>query len=92
MNIIIWIIAIILGVFGIITIFMNWYIFFRYIKKNISSSSFPFIGAISLCIAFTIIPNNSYAWLCWLAFIVDIGSIPGIVFTIISTMKRKHKK
>lgn len=90
--------AIVLGIFGIYIIIMNWCILLnntwkkkRYAKVKYVSFG-PFLGGISLCVAITIIPNNPYSWLCWLAFVIDFGSLPWLCYTLFCFATGKHKK
>lgn len=91
MDIIRYIIAIILGLFGLYIVTMNWCIFVLWLLKKKGASMGGFLGGLCLCISFAIIPNNPYVGLCWLAFVVDIGSLPLIVWTGIYLLMGKHK-
>lgn len=74
---------IISGFLGLWIILTNWRIFWVNIRKNRHSSWIPILGGLFLGISFFLIPNNSFRWLFWIAFIIDWGSLPGTVYTII---------
>jgi hypothetical protein len=86
------ILAIVLGIFGIYIIIMNWCILWMYIVKKKSSSIGGFLGGLLLCIAIMIIPNNPYPWLGLFAFIIDLGSLPSLICVIIFLVIQKFKK
>lgn len=91
-NVIRYSIAIVLGLLGLIIIITHWLAILRYIKnKNIHFSLNPFLGGISLCVSFALIPGNSYWWLCWIALFVDPGCLPMAIGALIYTMKHKKK-
>lgn len=79
-----YVLAAILGFFGLYLFFGNWYVFFiGFIKRKNAPSWVPLFSAILLCVAILLIPNNPYRWLCWVPFIIDWGSLPGITTSII---------
>jgi len=53
-----------------------------FIRKKEASSWTPLLSGVLLCSAFLLIPYNPYRHLWWLAFVIDWGSLPGIVTTI----------
>lgn len=84
MQVVAWIAAILLIVFGLWLILLNWLVFYRsFIQRRPSPSWMPLLGGLLLCAGFLIIPGNQYRSLWWLAFIIDWGSAPGISHAII---------
>lgn len=83
-------IAVIFGGFGLWIFVMNWIIFWNGFVKRKHSSWAPLVAGSFLCVAFLIIPHNPYRRLCWLAFLIDWGSFPGIAFTIYYFIKERH--
>lgn len=85
-------IAIIFGRLGLWITICNWMIFWVcYIRKSRHSSWGPLLGGLFLCIGFLMIPDNPYHHLWWIAFFIDWGCIPGIIFTIIAHIIRIYK-
>ena len=60
-------------------------------RKSRHSSWGPLLGGLFLCIGFLMIPDNPYRHLWWIAFFIDWGCIPGIIFTIIAHIIRIYK-
>lgn len=59
-------------------------------KKYVSG--IPLIGGLSLCMAVAIFPNNPYAWLCWVALIIDFQwGIPGLLYALYKNWKMNVK-
>jgi len=89
MDIIRYIISVGLGLLGLYIIIMNWAILVVWLLHKKSSSTIPFFGGIFLFVAFIIIPNNSYIWLCWVAFFIDRGCIPIFIEGLIIFIQKK---
>ena len=91
MNYIQYLISLILGVAGLWIFVLNWIVFWkRHIKREAASSWIPLLSGCFLCVAFVIFPSNPYRRLWWIAFIIDWGSLPGLVFSIWHGFKRTH--
>lgn len=96
MNIILYILATILGVFGIWTICLNWKCFwYTYVKKEKVGSWIPIVPGALLMIAFILLPNNFISSFAWIGLFVDWGCLPGFTFALvcrfINFMKSKIK-
>lgn len=90
-----YIFALILGTVGVIIIFANWSAVIMYMKnKEKLFSLVPIAGGAFLCIAFAIIPDNPYVYLCWIALFIDIGCLPMVIRALIRilshSMLRSH--
>lgn len=85
-------IAVTFGILGLWIFVMNWIIFWNgYVKKKQTASWAPLVAGCFLCVAFLIIPFSQYRWLCWVAFLIDWGSLPGIAFSILYyIIKERH--
>ena len=60
-------------------ILLNWLVFIQvHIQGREAPSWIPLLGGILLALGFVLWPSNPCIWLCWLAFIFDWGSLPGI--------------
>ncbi len=87
-----YVVSVLLGIFGILIIFLNLIPLVAYIKDNKHVSGIPLLGGLSLCMAIAIFPNNPYAWLCWVALIIDFQwGIPGILYSVLKNMKKNKK-
>jgi len=91
MDIIRYAVSIILGLYGLYIIVMNWCIIYNGIFKKIHSSTGPILGGLLLCISFIIIPNNPYIRFWWLAFIIDISSLPYLIYIGITALMGKYR-
>ena len=84
MNVFLYFLAIVLGVLGIWTIFLNWKCFwYTYIKKQKASTWIPIIPGALLMIAFILYPNDVINRLAWIGLLIDWGCFPGFIFTLI---------
>ena len=64
-------------------LFLNWRVFWiRHVQGKESPSWIPLLAGILLCVGFAAYPSNPYRWLCWLAFVFDWGSLPGILYSL----------
>lgn len=81
-----------LGFMGIWILIINWRIFWSIcIKKKKAPSWTPLLSGALLCSAFVLLPYNPYRWLWWVAFLIDWGSLPGIVSSIFVIVYRAKK-
>jgi|BioPla2DNA2_1021312.scaffolds.fasta_scaffold138368_2 tellurite resistance protein TehA-like permease len=78
------IIILLLGFLGLLILIGNWKIFINtHIRKKEAPSWTPLLGGILICISFILIPNNLYSRWWWIAFVIDWGSIPGFMETLV---------
>lgn len=92
MDLVRYIFAGILGILSVFIILTNWsavIIFSRNKEKHFSS--IPLLGGIFLCIAFAIIPNNPYVYLCWIALFIDVGCLPAVIQALMHVIKSKKR-
>lgn len=83
-------IAIVLGLLGLIIITTNWIAIIRYKHNNeVHFSLIPILGGVSFCISFVVITDNPYRWLCWIAFLLDVGCLPMIIGALIRKIVNK---
>jgi hypothetical protein len=87
-----WIIAIILLIIGILISAANWIIFVKnYILQRKWASAVPFLGGISGAIGIISLPIAGSACYFWIPLIVDWGSLPAIIFSLIARFREKAK-
>ena len=93
MNTVRWMIAIILVTFGLWLFFLNWYAFWvRYIRKKVDSPSWmPLVAGIALCGGLFAVPLQVRGY-CLLPFLVDWGSLPGLVYTVYWHLRRPRRE
>lgn len=90
MDLVRYIFAVILGILGSIIILINWSAAIMYYRnKEKHFSLVPLLGGGFLCIAFAMIPNNSYVHLCWIALFIDIGCLPAVIRALVYMVKSK---
>ena len=81
------------GILGLWAIIVNWVLVWKGYRENYRSSTIPFFGGIFLCIALSLIPDNSFDWwLYLLVLLIDIGCLPLLVATVVYFLWRKYKK
>jgi hypothetical protein len=86
-----YVIATVFGLTGLWLFILNWKVFWNsLVKRKTTASWIPLLAGCLLCVAFLIFPFNSNRWLCWLAFVIDWGSLPGISFSIWHGISRSH--
>ncbi len=92
MKILLYILSIfflLLGVYGIIC---NWIGFWlAYVKKQHIGSFAPLVAGVLVMVGLLLFPNNDVRKLCWIGFLIDWGSIPGIFCSVWRIHKDKHK-
>ena len=79
-------VRLVLGVLLLIPAFwiivLNWGIFWRsHIRRSNSSSWIPLLGGCLGAAGLLLLPGQNSAKWCWLPFLLDWGSIPGLSYT-----------
>lgn len=87
-----YVVSVLFGVVGILIFFINFKLLVSYKKGKKYVGGIPIFGGLSLCMAIAVFPNNPYAWLCWVALIIDFQwGIPGILYSIYMNWKIDKK-
>lgn len=85
-----WIVSVLIIVFGIYIIIMNWCVFLNnHIHGNRWTSAVPFVGAVSLALGVVLLPVPQGWKYAWIPLFLDWGSIPVVATAIISWLRRK---
>lgn len=89
-NILINLIAIVVGLFGLLFIICNWILlYFRIVYKGTSSSA-PIIGGVCLAIAFLLCKPIRQFW--WIGLLLDISIDEIICWLIVCLMQKIIKR
>ena len=84
-------VAVVAGVGGLWIFILNWHVFIgRHVQRVHTPSWIPLISGALLCVALLVWPNSPYRWYCWVPFLLDWGSIPGITFSIWHGIRRSR--
>ena len=84
-------ISVLFLILGTLITVVNWIgVYKATVKKEQTGSWIPFIGGIMLLIGLLLLPNSTAKKMCWIGCIVDWGSIPGIVYTVVALLRRKR--
>ncbi len=88
-----YVVSVLLGIIGILILILNLIPLVAYLKDKKHVSGIPLLGGLSLCAAIAIFPKNPYAWLCWVALMIDFQwGIPGLLLALIRSLLGKRKK
>ena len=92
MNIIIWILSILFLLLSAYLTFVNWSVFINnYILKKPFVSAVTFGGGLLGGIGLIILPvENAWKWF-WVPFVIDWGSLPVIIFSIVYAIREYAK-
>lgn len=85
-----WIFSVALLLFGSYMAVMNWAVFVNnHILKKKWTSAVPLVGGIAAAIGVICLPVNSSWKYAWIPLLVDWGSVPVIVVSLICNLKEK---
>jgi hypothetical protein len=92
MNGILWAIASLFFVLFIWLASMNASVFWAtFVQKKKTSSWIPVIGGACGAISLAIVPVQGASWWWWLPLILDWGSIPGILVSLVYALARSRR-
>jgi hypothetical protein len=78
------IISISICILGLYVIFWNWRAFYNNnIKLGKYISYIPILGSILTIIGLSLFPNNPYAKLSWLVFLIDYTAFPYVIHILV---------
>ena len=90
MNTALWILGIIFGLGGVYVIIMNWLVFVNNaILRKPWVSAVPLIGGVMAAISMVLLPVESLWKWAWICVVVDWGSLPLIVWSIVGPRERR---
>lgn len=69
---------------------LNWLTLIRRIRMRTSPSWIPLLGGILGCGAMVLEPSGLLAPYCWVPLILDGGSLPGLLFTLVWYLRRRR--
>jgi DNA-binding transcriptional LysR family regulator len=87
-----WLVAVGFICAGGFIIVMNWGIFIRWLTTKKHSSSAPLVGAVLAGLGIAWLPSSAARAYWWLPFLIDIGSIPMLVFATVIGLRYLLKK
>lgn len=92
MNVVFWILSSALLLFAGYAIVMNWAVFTNnYILKKKWSSAVPLVGGATGAIGLICLPLEGLWKFAWIPLVLDWGSIPVIVVSLICYIERRRK-
>jgi hypothetical protein len=72
---------------------MNWLVFFNnYIFKKQWTSAIPLVGGIAGILGIILIPVKGFTQFWWLPLLIDWGSLPVIIFSLVYPLLNKGSK
>jgi hypothetical protein len=90
MNAAFLILAILLLVFGVYVMAVNWYVFIQnHIIKKTWSSCITLLGGVAASVGLLLLPIEGIAKFAWLPLILDWGSLPVIVVSVVIYLRSK---
>ncbi len=92
MNITRWVISVVILMFGIYMVAMNWAVFANnHILKKKWTSAVPLVGGMALAIGLLCIPIRSMWKYAWIPLFLDWGSFPVILTSLILKLREKRQ-
>lgn len=79
-------------VVGLFFVLMNWIVVVRRVLLGKHSSWVPVLGGFLTSIGIILLPYQDLRFYWWIPFIIDFGSLPGLLFTVFyfAWMRIKH--
>jgi len=90
MTIALWIISIVLIIFGVYVSVMNWAVFvYNHIVKKEWTSAIPLVGGVFCALGIALLPVTGSWKYAWIPFLADWGSVPVILTSLFFNVKQK---
>ena len=92
MEILAWIVSVPMLLLAVCLMYINWSIFVNNIRKKPFVSLIPFGGGLFCGLGLIILPiEGTWMW-CWIPCLLDWGSFPAVIVSVICAIKNRGKK
>lgn len=83
--------GVLLLAFGAWISFLNWTVFWQgFVQKQQTRSWTPLLGAVLMALGLLAVSENRARAIWWVPFLLDWGSAPGLLFTLVGIWRRQR--